>query len=102
MFAVKDHPHGWPRLSAAIDSDPNFMIYRRFGYLRTRLLTYHQDVLREMEEALDKLDADDYKSNDAHRMMCWRQADDTRQPPRRKELFQSLNKELHLYGLFRT
>lgn len=98
ILKVGEHPPGWPRLSAAIDSDPNFMIYRRFGYLRTRLLTYHQDVLREMEERLDKLDIDDFKSDHAHRASSWRQGDDARQPALRKELFHSLNTELYLYG----
>lgn len=98
ILEVRNGPHGWPRLSAAIDSDPNFMIYRRFGYLRTRLLTYHQDVLRELEEALDKLDHEDYSKKATRRAMCYREGDDARQPSRRKELLQSVDKEMQHYG----
>ncbi|KAJ9605812.1 hypothetical protein H2200_009661 [Cladophialophora chaetospira] len=94
---IANHAHGWPRLSAAFDSDKNFMIYRRFGFLRTRLLTYHQDVLREMEENLDKLDWEDFRSADFKGATGWRKGDDDRQPSHRKELFDSLDKELNIY-----
>ena len=74
------------------------MIFRRFGYLRTRVLTYHQDVLREMEESLDKMDWEDYQDQENKRAMCWRQGDDEREPPRRKELLQAVEKELEIYS----
>lgn len=100
MFEVQRNARGWPRLSAAIDSDPNFMIYRRFGYLRTRLLTYHQDVLREIEDALDELDHHQDNNHPEWRATGYREGDDARQPSERKELFQTLNKELCLYGQY--
>ena len=74
------------------------MIYRRFGYLRTRLLTYHQDILREIEEALDKLDWDESRTVGTRRTMCYRYGDDQREPSPRKELLERLNKELCMYG----
>ncbi|KAH6719118.1 hypothetical protein BKA61DRAFT_596896 [Leptodontidium sp. MPI-SDFR-AT-0119] len=46
-----------------MDSDENFMIYRRFGFLHARLLLQKQDELRLMEEALDRLDRDDISEN---------------------------------------
>ncbi|KAL5313879.1 hypothetical protein ACEPPN_018302 [Leptodophora sp. 'Broadleaf-Isolate-01'] len=51
------------RKSAFMDSDENFMIYRRFGFLHARLLLQKQDELRLMEEALDRLDRDDISEN---------------------------------------
>jgi hypothetical protein len=95
---VQNHPHGWPRIAAFLDSDPNFMIYRRFGYVRTRLLTYHQDVIREMEANLEKLDWDDYNNKAVGRAMCWRAGDDMREPSRRKGLFETLTEHLRTYG----
>ena len=42
-----------------LDSDENFMIYRRFGYLYARLLLYKQDELRAFEKRLDRIDRKD-------------------------------------------
>ncbi len=95
---VRSTVHGYPRLSTTIDSDANFMIYRRFGHLRTRVLMYHQDVLRELEAKLDDLDCEDYKTEGVKRAMCWRRGDDEQDPSGRKELLQSVNEELKVYG----
>lgn len=39
------------------------MIYRRFGFLSTRLLLDQQDKLRLLEEELDEIDQDDDEKN---------------------------------------
>ncbi|CAG8952924.1 hypothetical protein HYFRA_00007638 [Hymenoscyphus fraxineus] len=52
-------PEGYPRLAAFIDSDENFMLYRRFGFLQTRLLLNKQAELREYEKDLDRIDEED-------------------------------------------
>jgi hypothetical protein len=49
-------PNGYPRLAAILDSDQNFLLYRQFGYLQSRLLLYKQDELSELESKLDDLD----------------------------------------------
>ncbi|KAL5383150.1 hypothetical protein DPSP01_006126 [Paraphaeosphaeria sporulosa] len=49
-------PQGYPRLAAFLDSDESFMIYRRFGFIQSRLILDKQDELRELEKRLDKLD----------------------------------------------
>lgn len=46
-----------------MDSDENFMIYRRFGFLHARLLLQKQDELRLMEADLDKMDRGDISQN---------------------------------------
>jgi hypothetical protein len=46
-------------LAAFLDSDDNFMIYRRFGFLQARLLLEKQEQLRRLEEDLDMLDMED-------------------------------------------
>jgi hypothetical protein len=56
---VDSCPEGYPRLAAFLDSDENFMLYRRFGFLQTRLLLNKQAELREHEKALDRLDEED-------------------------------------------
>ncbi|KAK8061067.1 hypothetical protein PG997_015288 [Apiospora hydei] len=42
-----------------LDSDENFMIYRRFGYLHSRMLLRLQDRLRALEFKLDRCDNED-------------------------------------------
>jgi hypothetical protein len=59
---VEDCPEGYPRVAAFIDSDENFMLYRRFGFLQARIILYKQDELRELEEELDKMDNSDAAS----------------------------------------
>jgi len=54
---------GYPYLAAFLDSDENFMIYRRFGFIHARLLLQKQDELRLMEEELDRLDKRDLLPN---------------------------------------
>ncbi|KAH6668723.1 hypothetical protein B0J14DRAFT_703559 [Halenospora varia] len=54
---------GYSRLGALIDSDENFQLYRRFGYLQARVMLYKQDQLRELEERLDLMD-------EAHKELC--------------------------------
>jgi hypothetical protein len=43
-------------LAAFLDSDEGFTIYRRFGYLQSRLLLDKQEQLRLLEEKLEHLD----------------------------------------------
>jgi hypothetical protein len=56
---VQDCPEGYPLLATFLDSDDNFMMYRRFGYLQARLLLEKQEQLRRLEEDLDLLDRED-------------------------------------------
>jgi hypothetical protein len=60
-----------------MDSDENFMIYRRFGFIHARLLLQKQDELRIMEEELDQMDKRDLKNNPTA-LKC-RMEDDERQ-----------------------
>lgn len=61
--AVEECPDGYPRLAAFLDSDENFMLYRRFGFLQSRLLLHKQDQLRELEKDLDRMDKYDQIEN---------------------------------------
>jgi hypothetical protein len=57
---VENCPEGYPRLAAFLDSDDGFMLYRRFGFLQSRLLLESQDELRMLEIELDKMDRKDH------------------------------------------
>ena len=54
-----DFDDGYPNLATFTNSDEDFAIYRRFGYLQARLLLDKQDQLRLLEEQLDLHDRDD-------------------------------------------
>ncbi|KAK8096084.1 hypothetical protein PG999_014106 [Apiospora kogelbergensis] len=54
-----------------LDSDENFMIYRRFGYLHARTLLRLQDKLRALEDLLDELDDEDAEESETSRKRLW-------------------------------
>lgn len=83
-----------------MDSDSKFRIFRRFGFLRTRLLFYHQDTLRDIEERLTKIDQDDYSRENTRRFLTSRTLDDAREDAERKALFHELAAELTIYGSY--
>lgn len=63
MVIVERCEDGYPYLAAFLDSDENFMIYRRFGFIHARLLLQKQDELRLMEKELDDMDMRDLLNN---------------------------------------
>jgi hypothetical protein len=69
MSLVERCEDGYPYLATFLDSDENFMIYRRFGFLHARLLLQKQDELRMMEEELDRMDHRD-KLNNTKALQC--------------------------------
>ncbi len=88
-------PAGYPRLAVFLDSDENFMLYRRFGFLQSRVLLYKQDELRELEEQLDKMDQRDSKSRP--KKLKSRERDDAENEDRRN-LIQNITKAFQEYG----
>lgn len=51
------------------------MIYRRFGFLHSRLLLWKQDELREIEQILERLDWEDANGSH-HAKLCLRSRED--------------------------
>jgi hypothetical protein len=88
-------PEGYPRLAAFLDSDENFMLYRRFGFLHARLLLYKQDELRRLEMELDNMDQTDAKENPI--ILQSRRKDDA-EVGERKKLLQTIDLKLKEYG----
>jgi hypothetical protein len=54
---LNDYPKGYPNVAAFLNSDEGFSIYRRFGYLQSRLLLSKQDDLRCSEQKLQEMEA---------------------------------------------
>lgn len=61
---VDEFGWGYPKLATFQSSDEVFSVYRRFGYLQSRLLLEKQDALRVLENRLNDFDRKDRaKSN---------------------------------------
>lgn len=90
------HPEGYPRLGALINSDENFLMCRRYGLLHTRVMLYRQDELRELEERLLGLDAEDADDNPG--MLNSRVRDDRRENQERRQLILEIDQKLKEYG----
>lgn len=58
-FEVHEFNWGYPNPAIFQSSDEAFGLYRRFGYLQSRLLLEKQDALRVLENKLNRFDEDD-------------------------------------------
>ncbi|KAL8644661.1 MAG: hypothetical protein Q9226_007654 [Calogaya cf. arnoldii] len=86
-----------------MDSEDTFGIYRRFGFLYSRVLLSKQDELRRLEEDLDAMDHRDAHTSDKTRKCLKSRAKDfaqtsTHGSPTRKQLLQSVESKLGEYG----
>ncbi|KAF2093525.1 hypothetical protein NA57DRAFT_48248, partial [Rhizodiscina lignyota] len=88
-------PEGYPMLAAFLDSDENFMIYRRFGYIHARLLLEKQNELQELENILGDMDNED----DSERPGCLNRAElGSETPSERQALFAKLEARFKEYA----
>ncbi|KAI1616841.1 hypothetical protein EDD36DRAFT_472183 [Exophiala viscosa] len=81
-------PNGYPRVAAFLDSDENFMLYRRFGYLQSRLLLEKQDELGKLECDLDFMDRLEFDEDVRKEVLRTREF----QGQERKDLLQKVEK----------
>lgn len=93
---IDDHPMGYPRLAAFVNSDENFLLCRRYGLLHARVMLYRQDELRYLEKELLELDQEDAEVDP--RSLKNRQRDDARDGQRRRNLIQRIDDKLKEYG----
>ena len=100
---VEDCPNGYPKVAGFMDSEDTFGIYRRFGFLYSRVLLSKQDELRRLEDNLDAMDHRDAHDTD-HTRKCLKSCakDFARErkgnSPTRKELLQTVQSKLYDYG----
>lgn len=90
---------GYPRFAAFVDSYPSFFIYRRFGYIRARLLLYQQDRLTALEKCLEDADVEDSISNANRIKLGSREMDEMEPYTERMRVMKSLKEELKTYGI---
>lgn len=94
---MEECPKGYPSLAAFLDSDENFMLYRRFGYLQSHIILHKQDELRALEEKLDILDQQDDADSETQKYLQSRDLDDKSQRPR-KALLETIETKFKEYG----
>jgi hypothetical protein len=96
---VENHPEGYPRIAAYINSDDDTVLFRRFGNLHARSLLYKQIELTELEAKLAKLDGDDNAKEDTE----WRVSlaihhENGKHNEERKTLMEEIHRKLEAYG----
>ncbi|KAK7751082.1 hypothetical protein SLS62_006911 [Diatrype stigma] len=88
--------NGYPKLGAFVASNENYLIFRQFKYLQSRLLLNMQDQLREYETELISLERD-YRVTGVH-LQC-RERDDHKSG-RRKLLMQKIEERYEKYSQY--
>ena len=91
---MDEYPEGYGKLAAFVDCDPNFLIYRKFGWLHNRVLLQLQDELQLLEQKLENIDKWEAESGEKVRLISQR-SDKT---PTRKNLFTDIKAKLEEYG----
>lgn len=61
---VDGYPVGYGKIPAFEESDPNFLIYRKFGWLHNSVLLHLQDELAGLEEDLKALDRHEFQDDE--------------------------------------
>ena len=91
---MDQYPEGYGKLAAFIDCDPNFRIYRKFGWLHNRVLLHIQDELQKLEKELEIVDEWEAKSGDIVKLASRRS--DTNK--KRKDIIIAIKEKLDEYG----
>jgi hypothetical protein len=81
-----------------MDSDDNYMTYRRFGNVQARLLLEAQDDVRILEERLEDLDEDETVNEEEKKALCSRELYGANWSETRRNLMKSLKAAYTEYG----
>ena len=81
-----------------MDSDDNYMTYRRFGGVQARLLLEAQDDVRILEEQLEDLDENETANDDEKEALCSRELYGNNWSEKRRNLMKSLKAAYTEYG----
>lgn len=98
IAVVDEYDEGYGRLAAFEDCDPNFLIYRKYGWLHNRLLLHLQDELKKLEEDLERLDKWESTRGDDKKLRS-RRRDSSSPTSKRQALITTLNEKLKDYGM---
>lgn len=96
---VSGYNPGYPRVAAFENCDPNFLIYRRFGWLHSRVLLNLQDELQQLERDLEREDEWEYSHGNDKKLKS-RRKDRKGPKTKRQDILKSINAKLKEYGMF--
>ncbi len=94
---MDEYPVGYGKIAAVEDLDPDFLIYRKFGFLQNYALLYLQDELVEIQEDLERLDRWEFSDGDPKKLIS-RRRDRAVGGKRRQELVAELHGKLKQYS----
>ncbi|KAL2066958.1 hypothetical protein VTL71DRAFT_1382 [Oculimacula yallundae] len=96
--SYEDHPDGWPRLAAFMESSDTFGMSRKFGELHARLLALHMSNITDKESELAKLDHSDASGGEATEWRLKNRYHHDGLDTTKRDLIISIEKELLEYG----
>ncbi|KAL8945877.1 MAG: hypothetical protein Q9222_007643, partial [Ikaeria aurantiellina] len=96
ISSIDDHPRGYPKLAAFMNSSDNFLMCRKFAFLHTRVLLHRQDELAEMEKSLIAMDDEDVELDELA-LQSRRRDDDRNEEPSRRSLIDKIDNKLKDY-----
>jgi hypothetical protein len=98
-FTVDGYPLGYPSVAQFISTDIDGRIYRRFSFLRNRLLLRRQDELVCLEDKLNKIDDEESRGDDdaKYRLVSRRYDEEVPADCRRKPVLDDIEKVLREY-----
>ena len=94
---MSDYIRGYGKVAGIINLDPDFLIYKKFGWLHNYSLLHLQDELNELQEQLEAFDQWENRDGEFRRMTS-RRLDYGRQDSRRRELMALIHQKLQQYG----
>lgn len=95
---VEDYPNGWPKVAAFLEGCDSFGIYRRFGYIHSRLLVAHQTKITHFEQQLRDLDQSDEAGGESTDWRLKGSLQKERWDTAKIDLLKELEKEILAYG----
>ena len=93
---VAEYCPGYGKVAAYIDTDPSFLVFRKFGWLHNYVLLDLQDELQDLEDRLEKHDKN-VNEADGDRRLRSRRLDAVSANSRCK-LVSIIHKKLTKYG----
>lgn len=95
---VDEYQRGYGKVAAFEDSDPSFLIYRKFGWLHNRILLHLQDELVDLESQLEALDQWEALIGNPTKLRCRRLDDAVPEKSERRKLLVQCSEKLAEYG----
>ncbi len=89
---------GYGKVAAELDTDPNFLVFRKFGWLHNFVLLDLQDELQVLEKDLEELCDVFYEEGEHDRLRSRDQ--DYQRDHSRETLMGRIHKKLLKYGMF--